>query len=323
LLFLLIIGYVSQKEWIHGQSTKLLYTTNINTEGIEDVPFISQDGNRLYFHYTIYNLLDLKRGQKTIIGPLRRGHSLNDFRKCYFLGCVAEKRDNIWQEPLPIHFENKHHAWGSVDISSDGKHMYTIGPGKTNEPTDRMDIYMHQLEDETWVNPTWVQTINTKYVEDDPDISKNNTLLVWDSDRPDGFGMRDIWYSVRLPNGQWSNPKNIGKPINSEYNEQYPFITEDGNRMYFNRAIPSEVRKGIINIFMSQRINDQWTEPIVFDLGVNIALSPSLTSDERTMYFEVGAIRNGNPSTLFDGNIDIYYSTKQSDESWSKAVPVD
>lgn len=293
----------------------------INTSGVEDVPFISRDGNKLYFHYSIYKFSDLKIGIKTIIGPLRPGHSLEDFENRYFLGYVSEKINSTWTTPVPINFADQEltATWGSVDISSDGNFMYTIGPGTPGES----DIFVHELLGGVWSNPTKVVGINTGYIEDDPDIAKDNTLLVWDSDRPGGFGMRDIWYSDKLPDGTWTAPQNIGVQVNSVNNEQYPFLSEDGSRLYFNRAIPSEMAQGRIHIFMSENSGGVWSAPVELDLGIDVALSPSLTADESIMYFEVGTITNNDPNTLFEGNIDIYYSVKQPDGSWSIAQPVD
>lgn len=295
----------------------------INTSGIEDVPYISLDGDKLYFHYTPFKFSDFLKGKKTLIGPIRQGYEKKDFEREFFLGFVSESKGGVWGEPVPIKFKDKTHAWGSVDISSDGRFMYTIGNGASGRPKD-LDIFVHTLVDGVWKNTTRVAGINTQYIEDDPDIARDNTFLVWDSDRPDGLGMRDIWYSKRLINGKWTTPQNFGAPINTIYNEQYPFLNEEGTRIYFNRAIPSELIKGKIHVFVSEKdARGQWKAPVDLDLGVDIALSPSLTGDEKIMYFEVGKITDNNPSTLFDNDIDIYYSVKEADGSWSKAVPVD
>ena len=44
------------------------------------------------------------------------------------------------------------------------------------------------------------------------------------SDRPGGIGGTDIWRCVQLPNGEWSQPFNIGPPINTKYNEKINII---------------------------------------------------------------------------------------------------
>ena len=295
------------------------YTKKINSEGVEDVPYVSKDGTRLYFHYSPFKFSDLHKGKKTVMGPLRGSTTMGDYNRQYFIGFVSEKIDNVWQEAVPINFEDNNHAWGSLDISSNGKFMYTIGPSESG----KIDIYFHQLKDGVWRNPTKIEKINTKFLEDNPDISKDNTFLVWDSDRPDGLGMSDLWYSEKLPNGKWSEAKNFGEPLNSKYSENTPFLNDEGNRIYFNRLIPSEIRKGRISIFVSENIKGKWSKPIELDLGVDVALSPSLTADENMIYIEIGEIKRNDPSTLFESNFDIYYSIKRSDGSWGKAVPVD
>ncbi len=298
--------------------------SKINSQGMEDVPYISPDGNKLYFHYTPFKFSDLHKGKKTVIGPLRIDTTIEDFNRQYFVGYVSIKENDVWQEPRPIKFQDNSYAWGSVDITNDGNYMYTIAKGKSGKKSDRMDIVFHTLKDGIWRNPTYINVINSEYTEDDPDIARDNSYLVWDSNRPDGLGERDIWASEKQPNGEWSIPKNLGELVNTEYNEQYPFLNSDGTKLYFNRAIPSEViNNGKISIFMSELINGEWNKPVELDLGVGVALSPSLTADEKTIYFEVGFMDKSNPRTLFDNNIDIYYSQKQPDDSWGIAKPID
>ena len=42
------------------------------------------------------------------------------------------------------------------------------------------------------------------------------------------YGGRDIWQSVKLPNGQWSIPINAGPQINTKEDEEAPFLHPDG-----------------------------------------------------------------------------------------------
>jgi hypothetical protein len=57
--------------------------------------------------------------------------------------------------------------------------------------------------------------------------------LYFVSDRPGGFGGRDIYRCVKLPNGAWSKATNVGPTINTKYDEDGPFIHPDGITMIF------------------------------------------------------------------------------------------
>lgn len=73
---------------------------------------------------------------------------------------------------------------------------------------------------------------SNEYSVGHPTLSKDGTILVFASDMPNGFGGTDLYYSVRSGNGQWTKPVNLGKNINTEGNEMFPFLDKD-NTLYF------------------------------------------------------------------------------------------
>lgn len=75
------------------------------------------------------------------------------------------------------------------------------------------------------------QTINSKSVEQGAYMFGDT--LFFSSDKPGGYGGLDIYYSIRLPNGDWSEAVNLGKEINSEYDESFPMFSADGSKFYF------------------------------------------------------------------------------------------
>lgn len=72
---------------------------------------------------------------------------------------------------------------------------------------------------------------NDEYSVGHPTVTKDFNLLVFASEQPGGFGGTDLYMS-RFENGEWTQPKNLGKGINTEGNEMFPFIHEDGT-LYF------------------------------------------------------------------------------------------
>jgi Tol biopolymer transport system component len=76
--------------------------------------------------------------------------------------------------------------------------------------------------------------INTKYIETSPSLSPDEQTLYFISNRPGGFGGKDIWSSERLSNGNWSEPVNLGKKINTDKDEESPFMMSDGVTLYFS-----------------------------------------------------------------------------------------
>ena len=66
-----------------------------------------------------------------------------------------------------------------------------------------------------------------------PSISKAKDVVFFSSDRPGGIGGTDIWFSVLLEDGRWSQPINCGENVNSRCDELTPFLAENGKQLYF------------------------------------------------------------------------------------------
>lgn len=75
--------------------------------------------------------------------------------------------------------------------------------------------------------------INTKNFEYAAASSADNSILVFSSNQPSGKGGIDLWYSRKLPTGEWGTSANIGDVINTEYDENYPSFSATGKTLYF------------------------------------------------------------------------------------------
>jgi len=75
--------------------------------------------------------------------------------------------------------------------------------------------------------------INTTYKEEGACMSKNKDTLYFASDRPGGLGGFDLYYSLKLPEGQWGPPINMGETVNTRFDENYPNLSPDGSILYF------------------------------------------------------------------------------------------
>ncbi len=82
-----------------------------------------------------------------------------------------------------------------------------------------------------WQNVQELSINDDEYSVGHPALSRDNKWLYFVSDKPGGFGGTDI-YMVAYNNGKLGKPMNLGAAINTEGNEMFPFIDEDGN-LYF------------------------------------------------------------------------------------------
>ncbi len=149
---------------------------------------------------------------------------------------------------------------GAQTLSSAGNYMYFTACERMGG-VGSCDIYFSSFSGGKWTSPVNLgQPVNTRYWESTPSINANGNLLVFSSNRPGGFGGKDLWYSTLLDNGKWSTPKNLGENVNTNFDEMSPFLHFDGRTLYF--ASDGRPGMGGLDIFLTSMKEDSvWTEP--------------------------------------------------------------
>lgn len=102
--------------------------------------------------------------------------------------------------------------------------------GKTSKSRDgvvNLKIFIGKKENDEWKLTGPFPYNSNEYSVGHPSIYKDGSVLYFASDMPGGYGKSDIYFSV-FSNGQWSKPFNLGPKINTEGNEFFPFISNDG-----------------------------------------------------------------------------------------------
>ncbi len=153
----------------------------------------------------------------------------------------------------------------SVNLSADGLKLliYKDDGGNGN-------IYLSQYKGNAWQSPEYVGApINTSGWETHACFSSDNRILYFVSDRSGGYGGRDIYKCLRLPNGDWGPPQNLGPNINTKYDEDGVFIHPDGRQIFFSSK--GHKSMGGFDIFTSflDEENGFWTTPNNFGYPVN------------------------------------------------------
>jgi outer membrane protein OmpA-like peptidoglycan-associated protein len=98
---------------------------------------------------------------------------------------------------------------------------------KSKTDVVNLKIFIGKLEEGEWKLTGSFKFNSDEYSAGHPSISKDGTIMYFASDMPGGYGKSDLYFSV-LSNGQWSKPFNLGPKINTEGNEFFPFISDDG-----------------------------------------------------------------------------------------------
>lgn len=109
--------------------------------------------------------------------------------------------------------------------------------------------------------------INFDIYQNHASISKDGTKLYFTSESSKGMGGIDIFVSTKNNDGSWGTPENIGQEINTAFDEEAPYISDDGNTLYFS----SKGHNGFggFDIFKSSYENGKWSKPVNMGLPFN------------------------------------------------------
>ena len=169
----------------------------------------------------------------------------------------STKKDGKWAfaknigEPVntPYHDSN-------LSLSADGNTLFIFkddGGG---------DIYFSERTNGIWSLPAPLPgIINSSFEEKSISMSADEKTLYFSSNRPGGYGGLDIYRATKDSKGAWSNVKNLGPKINTEVDDDGPFIDYDGATLYFS----SRGRKGMggFDVFRAtfDPAANEWSEP--------------------------------------------------------------
>lgn len=185
----------------------------------------------------------------------------------------------------------KHHE-SVISMSPDGRKLYVYRDNKIFE------IDMENLKKESPKKLS--KSINFAYYQNHAYLSKDSKTLFFTSESKDGFGGVDIYKSEKLADGVWGKPENLGPNVNTAYDEDAPFLSDDGKTLYFaSRGHPGY---GNFDIYKSELVDGKWQAPVNLGLPIN---SPAhdifmvQNRDGNIGYFSSG--RKGGK-----GDMDIY-----------------
>lgn len=191
----------------------------------------------------------------------------------------------------------------TISTSIDGQILFIY-----KDDEDSGSIYITSFQGDNWSVPEKVKgDVNSKYWETHATLSADGGTLYFVSNRPGGFGGRDIYRCKKLPTGEWSKAMNLGPNINTPYEEDSPFLQPGSNNLYFS----SQGHKGIggFDIFHSNFVDTGiyggWTEPANMGYPVNTTgddLFYVPTIDKKRAYYS-------SASTGGYGDNDIYLLT--------------
>ncbi|MFT3884159.1 MAG: hypothetical protein QM724_01640 [Flavobacteriales bacterium] len=190
----------------------------INSSAHDYCPIVTADGNTMYL---------TSRREGTTGGFRDPGGQY--FEDIY----MARRIDDVWSnatnvgKPLNTYVQD-----ATVGLSPDGNEMIVY---RTSQDLVSGDLLLTKKVDGLWQTPErMTDRINSDAHEPSATISPDGSEIYFTSDRAGGYGGRDLYRIRRLPNGEWSQPLNLGPTVNTPYDEDAPFIHSDGTTLFFS-----------------------------------------------------------------------------------------
>lgn len=241
---------------------------NVNTSGYEFVNHISADRQFLYFTRRMTTgdrrdeefYFSMNSGDTSWLPARDVGSPINTLRDegamtvspdgqyLFFSGCnspdgygscdlyVSRFTGDGWGEPENLGPVVNTVGWESQpSFSSDGKTLYFV----SNRPGGygSSDIWITRLSDKgRWSEPYNAgEVINTPEAERGPFIHPDGITLYFSSKGHTGMGQGDLFWS-RFEQGKWSEPVNLGYPINTSEDEVTLIVDNIGDYAYYSSA---------------------------------------------------------------------------------------
>jgi tetratricopeptide (TPR) repeat protein len=218
--------------------------------------------------------------------------------------CIgAEPAEHFYDEDLYISFKLGDVWSKGVNI---GRPVNTTGHDATISLTANgrtLYIYRHKQDGglfvtdfdslgKQWSDPSKVERpLNSKYYEACICVSADGTKLFFSSDRPGGYGGRDIYMVRKQPSGKWGEPENLGPMVNTPWDDDAPYFHPDGKTLYYSSNGPNSIGGWDILVTEFFESENRWLSPLNMGYPVNTPdddIYFVLSEDGRTGYYSSG-----------------------------------
>lgn len=289
---------------------------NVNTRYHETAPLVTPDNKRLYF--TVSNHPENKEGTDNTQdiwysdklpdgnwGKAQHMASPLNNRKFNQVLCILDEGNTLlvrggknknkegfslttrsgenWSKPEALDIKgfedmNKGRFSGAV-ISQDKSVLVIYMSERTGKAYS--DLYLSKLQNNgSYSQPEMINSLSTPQDEFGQYLTNNDRTMYFASNRPGGLGDVDVWKTERLDETwqNWSEPENIGAPINTSGFDSYFSIDESGKNAFTTRTYVSADGSNI-NIYAlvpkpkitvkGTIYDDETQKPISIDLAIN------------------------------------------------------
>jgi len=227
---------------------------SVNTEFDEYVPLVSFEESTMFYTY---------KGKRST-GGMRNLFGEPDPEGQYFEDIFSCKRvADSWTGAAGVPgLLNSSWDDAAMAISPDGQKLFVYKIEKGG------DIYVANLKRKNWVAPVQLEgEINSKHWEGHASMAVDGKTMYFSSDRPGGFGGKDLYKATLQSDDTWGDIENLGNKINTEFDDDAPFIHANGELLYFSSKGHNSM--GGYDIFFSKLEQKSWQKPTNIGHPVN------------------------------------------------------
>ena len=183
-------------------------------------------------------------------GGLRNDQNLADVKNGHYFDDIyfTDFDGGDWRTPTRLEnvlINSSRHEW-LLDITNEGKTLVFFRSSNSFSGDIMIDTF--KSADETRSLPPKLIAPLKPENGDNSLCFFNDSILIFAAKRPEGFGGLDLYYTV-FAEGVWRTPKNLGKGVNSSFDETTPYLAKDGRTLYFSSN--STASMGGFDVFKS------------------------------------------------------------------------
>ena len=161
------------------------------------------------------------------------------------------KKGNWSKKPIrlesPINTDNHE---GTLCLNQNGTTMFFTTCQSENKKELGCEISISQLKGKTWGALNKLEVIvDSNTTIGHPTISPDEKVVIFSADMNGGYGGKDLWMVTKVARGQWSKPANLGPAVNTDGDEMFPFLHNDGT-LYFSSD--GHIGMGGLDIYKSE-----------------------------------------------------------------------
>lgn len=217
----------------------------INGPGHDAALSISPDGRQIFLYRN-------ERGGDLFVSKVRLGQDAKDASAENLPSAARLHATSKWSSPLVMPTPINSTYWDSyASLTADGKTIYFASEREGNKAQGNGDLWVSRKEGDKWGKPINLKGINTIEDEKSVFIHPDGKTLFFSSQGHKTMGGYDIFKSVRQTDGTWSEPENLGYPINTPGDELDFTLSTDGRTGYFCKIAEGSGKYDIFTIDLS------------------------------------------------------------------------